>query len=298
MPYLLDYIKPIKIHKISYYNNELLLVNTEYMDILKRNRLLSFEDIWFINYGELLEKKGERSIVRLELRKNDKERVCLYIKKHVQKISAYNKFFPRSFIAEGPKEFNNYCAFRVNGLATPIPIAAGVKYLSKSHIYSFFISKDFYPLVSVENIILNTPSALAGNCNKDKRRRILTAIATYAKKMHNSGFNQKDFNATHILIDDLDSQQPFVALFDLQRVDRGYLNRYRWPIKALAELIFTLPCNIFSREDKLFLFKAYKNIDKLSLWDKFQYKWILRKVSKIAKHDKKNNLKFKDKLEC
>ena len=76
--------------------------------------------------------------------------------------------------------------------------------------------------------------------------------------MHDSGMNQQDFNATHILLYNIESGNPAVVLFDLQRVDTSLLNSFRWPIKALAELNFSLPSSIFTENDKVFLFTNYK----------------------------------------
>ncbi len=291
MSYLSIYKEPVRFRKIVSGNSNCFFVNNDYIDILQQKKLFSFEDIWSFKDGELLAEKGERSIARFQLLTDKGDIISLYIKRHVQSLSICNRLYANSFVAEGVKEFNNYCAFRLKGLATPVPVAAGVRYLSSSCVQSFLVTRDFHPLVPLEDLLLNTPGIFVGSSNLVKRQRILSAVASYAIKMHTSGFNQQDFNATHILVDDPDSTRPLVALFDLQRVDTGYMNRYRWPVKALAEFIFTLPDDVFSDEDRLFLFKRYKGIDRLSLWDRFQYSWILRKVKRIRRHTEKKRIR-------
>jgi hypothetical protein len=115
-------------------------------------------------------------------------------------------------------------------------------------------------------------------------------VARYARAMHAAGCNQKDFNATHVLLQGLEDENPQVALFDLQRVDTNPLMALRWPIKALAEFFFTLPPSLFTEEDRRFFFAAYKGSEKLSLYGRLQYGWILGKMARIARHTRKRNL--------
>lgn len=197
---------------------------------------------------------------------------------------------PGSLITEGTKEFHFYCQFRKKGLATPVPIAAGMRFCSFLEVESFLITRDFSPFIELEELVLNKPEVFEGNSNQPKKNRVLSSIAAYARKMHQAGLNQKDFNANHVLLHEIDSEYPQVALFDLQRVDTNPLSSYRWPIKALAELFYTLPQSLFSEDDKHFFFKKYKNKQELGLLDSLQYHLIKRKTARIAKHSKKHGL--------
>lgn len=295
---------PISLIEKSGSSNEHLYINQNYESFLSDIGFTTFNAVWSYECGELIKQKEERSVVRVrfplkksyiidDCRTVDKN-TCFYIKKHRQKISLWEKLKminqPPCLSAEGYKEFYNYLNFRQKGLGTAVPVAAGVKISSFSQTDSFLITQDFAPFTDLENIILRYPETLKGENNRRKKRNILREIAFYARRMHDCGMNHKDFNATHILLNNTDARKPQVALFDLQRVDGNRFNRWRWPIKALAELNFTLLPSIFSEEDRLFLFLAYKGKKQFSVIDRIEYLWIVRKTEKIARHCEKRGL--------
>jgi len=285
-------------------SNGRLIINQNYQSFLSDIGFTTFNAVWSCEDGELIKQKGERSVIRIQFPLNkryiindcqavDKD-TFFYIKKHRQQISLLkilqhiirSSYFP----SEGYKEFHNYCDFRRNGLGTAVPVVAGMKISSSFQADSFIITQDFAPLTDLEDIILRHPETLQGERNHIKKRVLLREIAVYARRMHNCGMNHKDFNSTHILLNNMDTHMPQVAVFDLQRVDRNSFNRWRWPIKALAELNFTLLPSIFSEDDKVFLFLSYKEKKCHSIIDRMQYMWIRRKTDKIARHCKKRGL--------
>lgn len=283
---------------------EFLLINKRYATFLEQTGFTTFHAVWSFSGGEVIKEKGERSVVRVHFpaAADGCANSCqfqdstsfFYIKKHRQRLSLRQRLQgilrPADACGEGVREFFNYCTFRQHGLATASPVAAGMRFTSFLQADSFLITRDFFPLVALEEIILQQPATLQGAENERRKRSILGAIARYARKMHDSGMNQKDFNATHLLLRESDAAPPEVALFDLQRVDRNPLNRWRWPIKALAELNCTLPATIFTGRDRMFLFKTYKDKEVLSALDHWQYRLICRKTESIARHTEKRGL--------
>ncbi len=252
--------------------------NQAFEDLLQINGCASFETLFNFSGGECIkEQEG------LEIRKITLGEDSFFLKKHWQPAGG------ASFTSEGQIEFNEYVAFREKGLATPIPVACGEKQQGKMRT-SFLLTQDFTPLVDLEGIVLTQPEVFGGEENGFKRRNVLAAIGRYARKMHDAGCNQKDFNATHILLGDVESLTPQVALFDLQRVDRNPWHRLRWPVKALGELLFTLPAEQFDAGDHLFLFQSYIGSRKLSFLQRLLYRWILAKRNRIARHSRKRNL--------
>jgi hypothetical protein len=299
-----NYSTPISYSKKENSSDQLLLINTKYKGFLQKVGLDSFANIWSLKKGELIKRKKERSVFKVQFPlKDDPDKkqsqpeetdAVFYIKKHRQKISLFQRliylFSSNQAHADGLKEFYHYCNFRNNGLGTAIPVAAGMKWSSFFHVDSFLITEDYKPFVDLEHFILNISSILQGTENQEKRNNILREIALYARRMHNSNMNHKDFNATHILLHDIESDRPEVALFDLQHVNTNRFSKFRWPIKALAELSFSLPSFIFNDKDKIFLFENYKNSANLSLLDRLQYYWITKKTERIARHSDKRGL--------
>jgi heptose I phosphotransferase len=299
-----SYAEPVSFRKKSGHPQEILLINERYQPFLEDIGFTGFDAVWSFAGGEVIKQKGERTVIRaqfpcatmheVEHGQRPAGDIAFYIKKHCQRLSLWQSLRcllrPAGPCGEGVKEFYNYCRFRHNGLGTAVPVAAGIKFSSFFRADSFLISRDFFPLMALEDIVLHNPATLQGAKNQHKKKNILREIARYARRMHDSGMNQKDFNATHILLQDPEAERPQVALFDLQRVDRNPLNRFRWPIKALAEMNYTLPPGIFDEDDRIFLFSAYKGKERLSFLDQWQYSLIRLKTAKIARHSRKRGL--------
>jgi hypothetical protein len=152
-------------------------------------------------------------------------------------------------------------------------------------VESFLITEAFHPFVSLERIINRRPEFLQGPEGEKRKTLLVEEIAHLARHMHRSGFNHRDFNATHVLLwyDDK-SDTLKLALFDLQRVDRRRFFRFKWFIKTMAELNYTLPDTLFTAQDRLHLYLSYKEKRRLNFWDRFQLYWIKRKTARIGRH--------------
>ncbi len=280
-----DYRAMIEVQELVSSADLVLRANQQWLAFLEGAGLSDFQAIWQCRGGEVIKERPGLEIRRVEMPDPGApgRQVVLFIKKHEQ-----NDASPAQ--SEGLKEFANYCDFRRRGLATAVAIGAGMARDGDGLVRSFLITRDFSPFIDLEELVLNQPGRLQGPRNAARKKNILKAVARYARAMHGAGCNQKDFNATHVLLDGLDQEEPQVALFDLQRVDTNPLQRFRWPIKALAEFFFTLPASLFDEKDRRFFFAAYKGTEKLSLYGRLQYGWILRKMARIARHTRKRNL--------
>ncbi|MFZ5766433.1 MAG: lipopolysaccharide kinase InaA family protein [Thermodesulfobacteriota bacterium] len=290
-----DYSGPIRFHRQQGPSAETLLINDAYRHLLSGAGLLDFSALWSAP-GDLVKKRGERSVLRIKVPAaiGGTDTIVLFLKKHQQQLNPIRMMRSRRRQAEpcgeGPAEFFHYCRFRQAGLASAEPVAAGSRVVSAGRLDSFLLTRDFSPLVALEEIILRQPERLQGEENAGKRTTLLVTIGRYARRMHDSGMNQKDFNATHLLLDNPESDRPLIALFDLQRVDRNRLNSWRWPLKALAELNYTLPTSIFNASERLLLFRAYTGKETLSPLDRCQLWLIRRKTAQIARHSRKRGL--------
>jgi hypothetical protein len=241
--------------------------------------------------GKTIKKIKARSVIRFEIQIAGRKRV-FYLKRHnpefvgLQRILAL--FVPKVIFSEGKKEFENICDFREGGLGTVLPVAAGERFVKFCWAQSFLITEDFSPFISLEYMLRDNPEFFMGKKGYDRKRNLINKVGKFARKMHNKGFNHRDFNATHILLHyKNESGLHDIALFDLQRVDRSSVQRFRWIIKSLSELNYTLPEGIFDEEDRISLLLSYKGKKKLNAWDRLQWIWIKRKTARIKRHTDK-----------
>jgi hypothetical protein len=262
-----------------------LVINLDFLPLFEEAGLTAFADLFHCPGGELIKRIPDRTVTRISPAPGH----LLYLKRHLLEGPQpwWMAPFTKKPASEGAIEFANYCLFRGHGLATALPVAMGERVAAGSNwTESFLITQEFTPLISLEDIIRSTTHLLAGPENMDRRRRILFAAADYARRMHGSGLNHLDYNATHILVPGLDgTDQPLpIAVFDLQRVARNRLSSWRWPIKTLAELNYTLPAELFSEDERLFLLKSYLGKGELTGFDRLLWRAICAKTAKIGRH--------------
>ena len=276
-----------------------LIFNKDYLKVLDDAHFDSFESVWKYQDGETIKKIKARSVIRFEIQTNSGKKY-FYLKRHntefvgIKRILAL--FSPKPVLSEGKREFENICDFRKGGLGTVSPVAAGEKFVKFCWVQSFLITEDFSPFISLEYMLRDNPEFFMGKNAGGRKRNLIDRIGIFAKRMHEKGFNHRDFNATHILLYYKDkSDAPDIALFDLQRMDRSSVSRFRWIIKSLAELNYTLPDGIFNKKDRISLLLSYKGKKKLNLWDWLQWLWIKRKTARIKRHTEKMMARRKEK---
>ncbi len=276
---------------ISRIERPYLTINNEYQELLESAPFHSFESIWNFSNGETIKQIKARSVIKFEIRHNNKKRT-FYIKRHNSEFIGLSRLFPRLLprrsLSQGRLEFENICDFRKNNLPTVVPVAAGEKF---SHFFwakSFIITEDFSPFISLESLLENRPQFLSGPKGENRKQILLKDIAVLARRMHQNGFNHRDFNATHILLNyNNGSDIPQIALFDLQRVEKRKYLRFRWKIKSIARLNYTLPDEIFNIKDKTYILLSYKDKKSFNFIDRMQWFWIERKTAKIKRHTEK-----------
>jgi len=259
--------------------------------LLRDLRFHSFESIWHYRGGEIIKKIKARSVARIEVQSHSKK-TYYYLKRHNPEFIGFRGLFalisPKWILSQGRKEFKNICDFRRSNLATVVPVATGEKRFRFFWVASFLITEDFSPYTSLENLLGDQPELFTGSEGETRKKNIINEIGLLARRMHQNGFNHGDFNATHILLNYEDgSDIPKIALFDIQRVDRKKSFRFRWMIKSLARLNYTLPESIFNTKDRISILQSYKGKQKLHVFDWLQWFWIKRKTARIKKHHEK-----------
>lgn len=268
-----------------------LVFNKNYLKVLDDMHFDSFESVWKYRDGETIKKIKARSVIRFEIQTNSGKKY-FYLKRHNTEFAGIKRilalFSPKPVLSEGKREFENICDFRKGGLGTATPVIAGERFVKLGWVQSFLITEDFSPFISLEYMLRDNPEFFMGENADDRKRNLINRIGIFAKRMHEKGFNHRDFNATHILLYYKDkSDAPDIALFDLQRVDRSPFFRFRWIVKSFAELNYTLPEGIFDKKDRIHLLLSYKGKKKLNLWDWLQWLWIKRKTARIKRHTEK-----------
>jgi hypothetical protein len=277
---------------IRYKHYANLVVNRDFEELLAAAGLTSF-DAFYHFAGKYTVKKEmtARSVIWFELPRGEGQQT-FYLKRHqpesIGPLTWLRQRFWGQKISQGEMEFDRLCDFRRRGLATVTPVAAGTQRVGFFRWQSFLMTVDFAPFRQLEKVLAHNPEVYQGKMGQKRKELLLKKVAQVARQMHAAGYNHRDFNATHILMHYPDQNQaPHLALFDLQRIDTNRFFKWRWMIKALAEVSYTLPEALFDDRDRLYLFWAYTGWQTLNLKNRWQWRWIRKKTARISKHTDK-----------
>lgn len=263
-------------------SSENIIYNLEFEDALKGNSLLDFDRVMSIDETRSVKHViPERKIGTFSFEQEGKT-VCAYLKRHYPR--SFEKYFLELIWFASEKtafdEFSNIIAFRQAGLPTMVPVAAGKRTDKFVGSESFLITKEIKGCVTLEKYV---DSCLKAKTFPEKTG-LIKKIALLSRKMHQSGFNHRDFYLCHLLIGTEKKNKDELFIVDLHRVDIRKKVPERWIIKDLAALNYSAKSKTISRSDKLRFLKHYLSVNKISKQDKLFILKILKKTNKMIKH--------------
>jgi heptose I phosphotransferase len=261
---------------------ENIIYNLEFEDALKGNNLLDFDRVMSITETRIVKHAiPERKTGTFSFEQEGKT-VCAYLKRHFS--LSFGKCLREMIRFSSKKtafdEFSNILAFHQAGLPTMIPVAAGKRAGKVIGSESFLITKGIKDCVTLETH--------AKSCLKTKtfteKTDLIKKIALLSRKMHQSGFNHRDFYLCHLLIGTEENNKDELFIVDLHRVDIRKKVPERWMIKDLAALNYSAKSINITRTDKLRFLKYYLSICKISEQDKLFLLKIIKKTNRMIKH--------------
>jgi len=175
-----------------------IIYNLEFEDALKQNNLLDFDRVMSINETRSVKHAiPERKTGTFSF-EHEGEIVCVFLKRHYPR--SFGKYFQEMIRFSSKKtafdEFSNILAFHRAGLPTMLPVAAGKRPNKFFGSESFLITREIKGCITLETY--------AESCLKIKtfteKTDLIKKVALLTKKMHQSGFNHRDFYLCHLLI--------------------------------------------------------------------------------------------------
>jgi len=260
-----------------------IICNLEYEQALKENRLFDFDRVMSITEIKTVKHAiSQRRIGTFCFNEKDKK-VSAFIKRHTP--LSFGKYFKERIRFASRKtafdEFENITAFYKAGLPTMEPVVAGKRRCGILGSESFLITKEIKGCVTLENFI---ESSLKDKTFAEKNA-LIKKTALLAKKMHDSGFNHRDFYLCHLLIGIEEHNKDELFIVDLHRVDVRKKVPERWKVKDLAALNYSADSKHITRTDKLRFLKAYLSAGKLSMLDRLFALKVTEKTGKMIKRD-------------
>ena len=261
---------------------ENIIYNLKFEDALKGNNLLDFDRVMSIGETRIVKHAiPERKTGTFSFEQEGKT-VCAYLKRHYP--LSFGKYFQEMIRFASKKtafdEFSNILAFHQAGLPTMIPVAAGKRAGKVFGSESFLVTKGIKDCVTLETY--------AEFCLKTKtfteKTKLIKKTALLSRKMHQSGFNHRDFYLCHLFIGTKENNKDELFIVDLHRVDIRKKVPERWIIKDLAALNYSAKSKNITRTDKLRFLKYYLATCKISEQDKLFLLKIIKKTNRMIKH--------------
>jgi len=249
---------------------------------LKENRLLSFDQVMALE-------ETRRVKHAVPERKTDFFSFTYQNRPYNVFIKRHFPFSPARFIRERIRlastktaydEFENILAFLRAGIPTMMPIAAGKRKCGLWGTRSFLMTEAIEGCMTLEQFA----ETVWGKTGFQDKKRLILNVARLTRKMHDCGFNHRDYYLCHLLIGVAERNRDELFVMDLHRVDIREKVPERWIIKDLAALYYScLPYDI-SRTNKLRFFKDYLSCGKLSVRDKDFALKVIDKSRRMLKH--------------
>lgn len=173
-------------------------------------------------------------------------------------------------------EWNALLALQTLAIPAPIVVAYGSKGINPSSMQSFIITKALPDSINLEDYFKQNKQISFMD-----KKKIITAVAAIAKKLHSNGINHRDFYLCHFLLDKHDrGDMPLIYIIDLHRAQMRNKVPLRWQVKDISGLYFSSMDLNFTRQDYLRFLKEYtgKSIDYILK----HYNVFLSRVQKRA----------------
>ena len=256
-----------------------LTLHHDFVWLLHRNGLDTFESFYHEGLGQLLRDVGPRSNVQLTL-ESDGRPVTLFLKRHepvgfLEKLRAWLRFRrPRT---PARTEWENIRELARLGIATMPPVAfgeapdTGRSFVMTAKLDFARPADDF-----VRDRFTSGPGAMT-----PERRKFVQRLAQLVRKLHAADLTHRDLYLCHVFVRETDGDYQ-LYLIDLQRLGPHVFQR-RWKVKDLAQLEFSRPRGTLSNTDAMRFLLTYFGVERLGPNEKRFARSILRKVRRMKR---------------
>ncbi len=264
-------------HTFTRQNN--MLINKDYLDLLKDYGLDAFQALRDFNGGSLLKKNKFRSVHRIELGSR-----VFYLKRHFwpcrERLRSINPLLRKE---DARNEWNNMLLLTSMGFNTMTPVAFGESNKFALAYFSLTLTENLYDAEKLEVFFPKHFKPPLPHEEINNKRAYIKKLALLARKLHNNGLNHQDFYLGHILVRQKDNK---LFIIDVQRMHKNRTISLHDRIKDLAQLTYSATgLGIFTKTDLLRFFHLYTGSGTLTPDNKKLARSILLKAKKISKHD-------------
>jgi heptose I phosphotransferase len=113
--------------------------------------------------------------------------------------------------------------------------------------------------------------------------RLLDQMADIVRRFHEAGFNHRDLYCCHFFVREPDRGRFEIRMIDLQRVQHRCRGRWRWIIKDLAQLAWSVPHDRVSCTQRLAFMRRYLGVSRLGVNEKRLIRAVVAKQFRMER---------------
>ncbi|HNX27075.1 MAG TPA: lipopolysaccharide kinase InaA family protein [Phycisphaerae bacterium] len=252
------------------------------VDFIRKHRLDTLDGAFSFSDGSDMVKPGlgRRRRTRVEFHDDDGRGWILFIKRYeapsfwrrLCRLAAFRRHW-----CEAKNEFDNICAVRQADVPTMRAVICG------AHLGFWGVGRNFIVVTAVPGQSLEK----SGDAffekyqqNHDMLDSFNRQILRLVKTFHAAGFVHRDLYASHIFMHEHDGLLE-LNLIDMARVFRPVRRKFRWRVKDLAQLKYSMPAFWVEKYFNRFL-EAYLGTSVPKVMKRWQ-RAIDRRVASMAR---------------
>ena len=258
-----------------------------YRTPLEQAGLADFEAFMVGHGGRCLRAMRDRENWRIELHEYLPRPV--FLKKH--HVRSWRSWL-RAKLGLGPGdtpgrvEARNARRLAANGVQVMELVAFGEKIRTSGLVESFVLTEELQGHRQLDRFLPERFPAAKNGRRDPELRGLMGQLAALVGRMHRAGFNHRDLYCCHFFIREPSPGRFEIKLIDLQRVQWRRRFRWRWLVKDLAQLAWSVQDKLSCTQKMAFL-RAYLGVKKLRLCDKRFIRAVLAKQQIIERRGRR-----------
>jgi heptose I phosphotransferase len=186
----------------------------------------------------------------------------------------------------GRVEARNARRLAANGVQVMELVAFGEKIRDSGLVESFVLTEELQGYCQLDRFLPQRFPAAKHGPRDPELRALMGQLAALVARMHRAGFNHRDLYCCHFFIREPSPGRFEIKLIDLQRVQLRRWFRWRWLVKDLAQLAWSVQDKLSCSQKMAFL-RAYLGVKKLRLCDKRFIRAVLAKQQIIERRGRR-----------
>ncbi len=276
---------------LCWLNTHRVVINPDYLELLKAVNLDSIEGVLGSELGEVIStdaKKEENAVKRIEITYEGKTRV-FYLKLCWNYL--FEKIWARAFRGSlvgrsmARAEYENLAKLAECGLRVPQLVAYGDHRFAGGVIHAFIITEEIPQAMGVDYLAHEWFDQQPKKVREQKKVELIHEVATSVRRMHDCGFEHHDLFLRNMMVSGQDMSQLYVM-----DAPRGYF----WPHFIMRtrrtfdlSTLDAAATQSFSRSQRMRFMHIYLGRDRLTDKDKLLVRQIMKQTEPMRKRQLK-----------